>query len=82
MAQKKKKAVGRKMNVLVLEEGDYYSPAGFAVCVARSQAAMLRWVKEERPNHKQVDRDFCLYFENDDGRTWLKCDLRHVYPVA
>ena len=65
----------KKMNrVWILEEGAYYSDRGLVVVVAKSKAGLLKWIKDNYPNHKRDRRDKNeLFFENDNSQTWLKC---------
>ena len=62
-------------NVLVLEEGVFYDDTGPVVCVAFSKAALLRWVKANRPGFRRdKQRPSQLFFTNEETHTWLRCD--------
>lgn len=72
-------------DVWILEEGAYYSDRGIVVCAAKTKSAMLSWINSEYPNHRRK-RAECrsgeIYFENDDERTWLRCEQGDKCPLV
>lgn len=72
-------------DVWLLEEGAYYSDGGVVVVAAKTKAAMLLWIKSEYPKHKrkrQGSKSHEIYFENDDERTWLRCQRWDKCPMV
>ena len=72
-------------DVWVLEEGQYFSDRGLVVCAAKTKAAMVRWIKAEYPKHKRKREgadSHEIYFENDDERTWLRCQRYDKCPLV
>lgn len=72
-------------DVWILEEGEYYNDRGIIVCAAKTKAAMLRWIKSEYPEHRrntEAKRAGEIYFENDEERTWLRCERNDKCPLV
>lgn len=72
--------------LFVLYEGRYYTDSGVVIAVGRSKAALIRWVRQHRPEHKRrrsnesgVPKE--LYWENDKSHTWLKCDHTCAFAI-
>lgn len=73
-------------NLLILEQGRYYTDGGWPVVAARTKEKILEYIKENFPNHKNSTDDTRmlykeLFFENDEEKTWLKCRLDYRIPL-
>ena len=63
--------------LLILREGRYYNDMSYPIAVGASQAALIRWVKLNRPGHRRKRREETrheLFFENDETQTYLICN--------
>lgn len=72
-------------HVWILEEGRWFNDRGVVVCASKSKAGLIRWIRENYPEHVRKSRSVGvgeIYFENEEDQTWLRCEPVDRCPLV